>query len=94
MNEDWLSVVGKRLPRVDGFSKVTGEAIYDSDFQLPGMLHGGVLRSPYPHARILQIDTRGAEKLAGVKAVITAKDPPGSPTGFWSTMSRSWQPIK
>ncbi|RPJ02220.1 MAG: hypothetical protein EHM36_12745, partial [Deltaproteobacteria bacterium] len=82
MNDDWLSVVGKRLPRVDGLSKVTGEAIYDSDFQIPGMLHGGVLRSPYPHARVLHIDTRRAERLAGVKAVITAKDTPRVPYGI------------
>jgi CO/xanthine dehydrogenase Mo-binding subunit len=81
MNDDWLSVVGKRLPRVDGLSKVTGEAIYDSDVRIPGMLHGGILRSPYPHARILRIDTGGAEKLAGVKAVITAEDTPRVPYG-------------
>jgi len=51
-----LSVVGMRLPRVDGFPKVTGEAVYDSDVQIPGMLHGKILRSAYPHARICHID--------------------------------------
>jgi CO/xanthine dehydrogenase Mo-binding subunit len=71
-----LSIVGKPLPRVDAVPKVTGEAEYDSDVHIRGMLHGRILRSPYPHARILDIDTRKAEKLPGVKAVITAEDTP------------------
>jgi len=76
MNHQELSVVGRRLPRVDALSKVTGEAKYDSDIQLSGMLHGRILRSPYPHARILRIDTGKVEKLSGVKAVITGEDTP------------------
>ena len=68
------SVVGKRLPRVDGAIKATGEAKYSVDIVLPKMLCGKVLRSPYPHARILNIDTSKAERLRGVKAVITDKD--------------------
>ncbi|MBI4332614.1 MAG: molybdopterin-dependent oxidoreductase [Chloroflexi bacterium] len=68
------SVIGKRVPRVDGGVKATGEARYASDLGLAGLLHGRILRSPYPHARIIRIDTRRAERLPGVKAVLTGKD--------------------
>ncbi|MEE8109999.1 MAG: xanthine dehydrogenase family protein molybdopterin-binding subunit, partial [bacterium] len=71
-----LSVVGQRAPKVDGFPLLTGEAQYSFDIQLPRMLYGKILRSPHPHARILNIDTSKAEHLAGVKAVITAEDTP------------------
>ena len=56
--------------------KVTGRAMYGADYKLPGMLYGKVLRSPHAHARIRSIDTSAAEKLPGVKAVVTAKDLP------------------
>ena len=65
-----FSVVGKRIPRIDGFERVTGQAQYTGDIELPGMLYARVLRSPHPHARIVSIDTSKAEKLAGVKAVV------------------------
>jgi len=68
------SVVGKPIPRVDGSLKASGEAKFTVDIVLPGMLYGKILRSPYPHARILNIDTTKAEALPGVKAVITGKD--------------------
>ncbi|MBI2359632.1 MAG: molybdopterin-dependent oxidoreductase, partial [Deltaproteobacteria bacterium] len=66
--------VGKSVARVDAFAKVTGEAVYSADVMLRGMLYGLAKRSPHPHARIVRIDTRRAEALPGVKAVITAKD--------------------
>jgi CO/xanthine dehydrogenase Mo-binding subunit len=66
--------VGKSVPRIDALSKVTGEAIYTADVILPGMLYGLAKRSPHPHARIVRINTRRAEALAGVRAVITAND--------------------
>ncbi|HXC38088.1 MAG TPA: xanthine dehydrogenase family protein molybdopterin-binding subunit [Burkholderiales bacterium] len=66
--------VGKRPVRHDGPDKVTGRANYGADFTLPGMIHGVVVRSPFAHARILSIDTREAEAMPGVKAVITGKD--------------------
>lgn len=47
------SVVGKRLPRIDGGIKATGVAKFTTDMALPGMLYGKILRSPYPHARIV-----------------------------------------
>ena len=77
------SVIGKRLPRVDGKIKATGEGKYAADISLPNMLYGKILRSPYPHARILNINTSRAEKLIGVKAVITGKDTPGVKYGFF-----------
>jgi xanthine dehydrogenase molybdenum-binding subunit len=69
-----FSVVGKSLPRLEGREKVTGATQFLTDTDLPGMLHGKVLRSSYPHARIVSINTTKVEKLAGVKAVITAED--------------------
>jgi len=67
-------VIGTRPVRHDGLDKVTGRAIYGADVLLPGMLYGKVLRSPHAHARIVSIDTSGAMKLAGVRAVATADD--------------------
>jgi len=75
------SVIGKRLPRVDGAVKVTGEAKYTGDMVLPRMLYGKILRSPHAHARILNIDTSKAERLPGVKAVITGKEIGGGKYG-------------
>jgi len=77
------SVIGQRVHRVDGTEKVTGSAKYTFDIVLPGMLYGKVLRSPHPHARILSIDTSQAERLMGVKAVITGKDTLGRKMGIW-----------
>ncbi|MCL5957713.1 MAG: molybdopterin-dependent oxidoreductase, partial [Chloroflexi bacterium] len=71
-----LSVVGQSVKRLDSFEKVTGKAKYVMDMKLPGMLYGKILRSPYPHAKILRIDTSQAEQLPGVKAVLTAGDLP------------------
>lgn len=68
--------VGTRPVRPDGVDKVTGKALYGPDFKAPGMLWGAILRSPHPHARIVSIDTRKAEALAGVKAVATGRDFP------------------
>ncbi len=72
-----LSVIGKATPTLDGSAKVTGRAMYTADISVPNMLYGRILRSPYPHANILKVDTSRAEALPGVKAVVTAKDGPG-----------------
>ena len=64
-----LSVIGKRVPRVDGRAKVTGGARYTADVRLPGMLFGRIVRSPHPHARIRAIDTSAAERHPAVRAV-------------------------
>ena len=71
-----MSVVGKSVPRIDALEKVTGKAMYCTDIKLPGMLYAKILRSPYPHARIKSIDTAKAEKIPGVKCVLTGSEAP------------------
>ena len=66
--------IGKSYRRHDYETKVTGRAQYLADMSVPGMLHGKILRSPYPHARITRIDASKAEKVAGVMAVLTRED--------------------
>ncbi|MDP2240102.1 MAG: molybdopterin-dependent oxidoreductase [Burkholderiales bacterium] len=68
--------VGKSIPRLDGLEKVTGRAVYSVDLALPGMLHGDILRSPLPHARILEVDLSEARKVPGVKVAISGRDFP------------------
>lgn len=75
-----LTLVGKSVPRIDTREKITGKAMYVDDFAMPRMLHVKVLGSPYPHARIVRIDTSKAEKVPGVRAIITGKDV--TPTRF------------
>src|SRR5688500_17676270 len=70
-NNKWI---GQNTIRPDGVDKVTGRAAYAADTTMPGMIWGKVLRSPHPHARIKSINTKKAEALAGVKAVVTHKD--------------------
>ena len=73
---DNYSVVGKRIPQRDAVEKVKGDAAFTADIRLNGMLHGKILRSHIPHARIRKIDISEALKLKGVKAVVTAEDTP------------------
>src|SRR4249919_1897246 len=73
--------VGTRPIRPDGVDKVTGRARYGADFNMAGQLVGLVLRSPHAHAKIKKIDTSKAEKLKGVKAVITSADLPDLTNG-------------
>ena len=61
-----LRFVGQPTPRVDGWARVTGQATYTSDVQLPGMLIGRILRSPHPHARVVRVDSAKAEAMPGV----------------------------
>lgn len=72
-------VIGTRPVRQDASDKVTGKALFGADIQLPGMLIGSVLRSPYAHAIIHSINTEKAEMLPGVRAVITYSDLPELP---------------
>ncbi len=71
-----LKILGTRPIRHDGLDKVTGRAKYGADINLPGMLHGKILRSPHAYARIKSIDTSKAKALPGVKAIVTADDFP------------------
>jgi 4-hydroxybenzoyl-CoA reductase subunit alpha len=82
MKEEF-SIIGKDVPRVDSVLKATGKAVFGADTFLPGMLHGKVLRSAVPHAKIMNIDASAALRLPGVKAVITGRDFPwGLKYGF------------
>jgi len=76
--------VGRNQVRLDGADKVTGRSEFTDDVNLPGMLAGRILRCPLPRARILRIDTRRAEALPGVKAVVTAADA----EGIWSGINQ------
>ncbi len=78
-----FSYIGKDMKRIDTISKATGEARFTADLSLPRMLVGKILRSPHAHARIISIDTSRAEKLPGVKAVVTAKDTTGEKWGVF-----------
>ncbi len=80
-------LIGANIPRVDAIPKAKGGAVYIEDLVLPGMLVGGILRSPHCHAKILSIDTSRAKALPGVKAVITANDIPKVLFGMLPTVS-------
>ena len=75
------SVIGQSVTRAEGPAKVSGSAVYAADVQPPGMLWGKILRSPYPHARIVSIDTSAARALSGVHAVVTGADLPARRVG-------------
>src|SRR5215467_9493638 len=69
------SLIGKRISRVDGPDKVSGRAKYTYDLHRPGMLYGMVVRSPYPHCKVVSVDTSAAEKMPGVRAVHVIQGP-------------------
>ena len=75
--------IGVSLPRLDAHAKVTGQALFTDDLELPGMLYGALLRSPHPHARIKRIDTSRARALPGVKDVVIGADTPKIQFGNW-----------
>jgi len=72
---DETRVVGRRLPRVDAYERVSGSAVFTLDVTLPDMLHAVIVRCPHAHARVLRVDTGPAEVLPGVRAVITSSSP-------------------
>src|SRR6195256_6744771 len=73
---DEFSVIGKSLIKPDAFAKVSGQTKFADDLALPRMIYGRILRSPHPHARILQVDTARARALPGVLAVLTGDELP------------------
>lgn len=75
MSEE-LKYVGRDVRKVDAVKLATGRALFTDDVELRGMLHARLLYSPHAHARILNIDTRRAEQLEGVRAVLTYKNVP------------------
>lgn len=75
-----LKNIGKSVWRLDGEKKVGGKALYTIDLKMEGMLHGRILRSPLPHARLVRIDASAAQNLPGVVAVLSRDDfPPDGP---------------
>jgi xanthine dehydrogenase molybdenum-binding subunit len=75
-------MIGQRIPKLDAPDKATGQAIYGHDVKLPGMLHGRILYSRHPHARVLRVDVSRALKVPGVKAILTAADNPKTKFGY------------
>ena len=69
-----MSAIGQTLPMIDAEERVTGRINYALNIELPGMLHGKILRSPFPHARVVHIDSSAAERLTGVATVLTRGD--------------------
>src|SRR5215831_10198882 len=69
-----MNALGADVRRVDGPAKIRGWAQYTADIELPGMVYAKVLRSIYPHARLVRVDASKAEKFPGVVAVLTRND--------------------
>ncbi|MEN9763444.1 MAG: hypothetical protein RI906_3270 [Pseudomonadota bacterium] len=80
--EDQLETVGQSVPRLQGVDKLTGSAMYVDDINRPGMLHGALLLSPYPHAKITRMNTQAAQGAPGVRCVLTGDDFPRQFGGF------------
>jgi CO/xanthine dehydrogenase Mo-binding subunit len=81
-----VKAVGARLPRYDGVAHVTGRTVFVDDVRVPGALAVKALRSPVHHAGIVKLDTKKAEKMSGVRAVITHKDVPLNVYGHLSAL--------
>ena len=69
-----FEVIGKRIANVRSGPKAVGQAVYTDDLKFPGMLYGKLLRSPFPHARILNVDISKAKAIPGVKAVLAGQN--------------------
>ena len=91
-----MSALAKNVSRVDGPAKIRGWAQYTADVELPGMVYAKVLRSTYPHARLVRVDASRAEKLSwsggGINAGRFERDE-RSILGRWSRISRWWRSI-
>lgn len=74
--------IGERVRKKDGYPKVTGDAVYGQDIVLPRMLHGKILYSQYPHAKICSIDISKAKRVPGVRMILTGEDIPEIRLGF------------
>jgi xanthine dehydrogenase YagR molybdenum-binding subunit len=88
------SVVGKPIPRVDGYERVSGTAVYPSDLVLPNMLYGAILRCPHPHARVKSVDIGKAKGMPGVRAVISGFNQGDNPEWVYSSFAKVEFPAK
>lgn len=86
-----MSGLGENFARVDGPAKLRGWAQFTADIEMPGMVFAKVLRSTYPHARLLRVDVSKAEKLSGVVAVLTRDDLKGM-NGYFGPVVKD-QPV-
>ena len=77
-------VIGRPLPRIDAYERVSGHAEYASDVLFPDMLYGAVLRCPHAHAIVKDVDAKEAEKMTGVRAVITGESKGADIVWPWS----------
>jgi xanthine dehydrogenase YagR molybdenum-binding subunit len=86
----WLEtgVIGKPVPRVDGYERVSGTAAYPSDVILPNMLYGAILRCPHPHARVKSVDVAKARGMPGVHGIISGFTPETNPDWVYSSFAR------
>jgi len=91
-------IVGKAVPRVDAYERVSGSAVYPADVSLPNMLYGAILRCPHPHARVKKVSVEKALHLPGVSAIISSDTPGANPTWTYSSgsveiQSRLFDPV-
>lgn len=87
MGDEQMASVGQAVARLDSLKLVTGRPCFVDDIQPPGMIYAKILHSPHAHARLLDIDTGAAQRLAGVHAVLTYKDVPRIP---YTTAGQGW----
>src|SRR5450759_18529 len=69
------TIVGKPVPRVDGYQRLSGAAVYPLDVILPDMLYAAILRCPHAHAMVKKVDLTKARQMPGVRAVLSDADP-------------------
>ena len=89
--EPWgeTRIVGQPRPRVDGYERVSGTAVYPADITMPGMLYGAMLRCPHPHAVVTAVDVSRAQAMPGVRAVLSAFTPPDRATRPYADLIRA-----
>jgi xanthine dehydrogenase YagR molybdenum-binding subunit len=93
------TIVGKPIPRIDGYERVSGKAVFPADVILPNMLYAAILRCPHPNATVKKIDVGKARKMPGVCAVLTDADPEARAVAWYAApanaprmMSRLFDP--
>ena len=88
------TVVGKPIPRVDAYERVSGTAVFPADVSLPNMLYAAILRCPHPHALVKKIDVGKARKMSGVCTVLTDADPEARAVGWYAAPSAPGAPAR
>src|ERR1017187_8637747 len=86
------TIIGKPIPRVDAYERVSGTAVFPADVSLPNMLYGATLRCPHPHATVKKIDVGKAREMPGVRAVLTDADPEAR-VGWYAPMRPPGPPV-